>query len=119
MFVCPYHISVPAEKRAELGISDNMVRLSIGIEHESDLLADLQQALTKAAFYGTVGDATGAVGSVFVEQPIDHITSAAGAVGNVAMDTMGMAGAALNTIWTLPLSVPSSEPPSPGRSKPT
>ena len=107
--------SVPADKRAELGISDNMIRLSIGIEHESDLLADLQQALTKATFYGTMGDATGAVGSVFVEQPMDHLTSAAGAVGNVAMDTMGFAGAALGNIW--PLSSPASEPSSPSRSR--
>ena len=95
-----------------------MVRLSIGIEHESDLLADLQQALSKATFYGTMGDATGAVGSVFVEQPIDHLTSAAGAVGNVAMDTMGFAGAAFNNIGiSWPLAAPSSEPSSPSRAR--
>lgn len=39
------HASVPAEDRIKLGISDNMVRLSIGIETLDDLIADLQQAL--------------------------------------------------------------------------
>ncbi len=36
---------IPAEKRAELGISDGLVRLSVGIEDEADLIADLEQAL--------------------------------------------------------------------------
>jgi cystathionine beta-lyase/cystathionine gamma-synthase len=31
--------------RAELGISDSLVRLSVGIEHADDLLADLDAAL--------------------------------------------------------------------------
>jgi len=39
------HASLPAEKRAELGIADNFVRLSVGIESETDLIADLEQAL--------------------------------------------------------------------------
>lgn len=39
------HASVPADVRAELGISDGLVRLSVGIEHTPDLLADLEQAL--------------------------------------------------------------------------
>ena len=43
------HASVPADRRAELGIDDGLVRLSVGIEHIDDLLADLDQAL-KAAF---------------------------------------------------------------------
>jgi len=42
------HASVPADKRAELGISDNLVRLSIGIEHVDDLLEDVKAALKKA-----------------------------------------------------------------------
>lgn len=42
------HASVPAEQRAELGISDNLVRLSVGIEATQDLLADIEQALKKA-----------------------------------------------------------------------
>ncbi|MBA5629054.1 cystathionine gamma-synthase [Moheibacter sp. BDHS18] len=39
------HASIPAEKRAELGITDDLVRLSVGIEDIEDLLADLEQAL--------------------------------------------------------------------------
>ncbi|WP_320814309.1 cystathionine gamma-synthase [Flavobacterium sp.] len=41
------HASVPAEKRAEIGITDDLVRLSVGIEDIDDLLQDLQQALEK------------------------------------------------------------------------
>lgn len=38
------HASIPAEKRAEIGITDDLVRLSVGIEDIDDLLADLEQA---------------------------------------------------------------------------
>jgi len=39
------HASVPAEVRAQLGIGDTLVRLSVGIEDIDDLIADLDQAL--------------------------------------------------------------------------
>jgi cystathionine gamma-lyase len=39
------HGSIPAGKRAEIGISDSLVRLSAGIEDGDDLIADLDQAL--------------------------------------------------------------------------
>src|SRR5690606_20320331 len=39
------HASVPPENRAKLGISDDLVRLSVGIEDVEDLLADLDNAL--------------------------------------------------------------------------
>jgi len=39
------HSGVAAELRARIGVSDATVRLSIGIEHPDDLLADLSQAL--------------------------------------------------------------------------
>ena len=39
------HASVPAERRERLGITDNLIRLSVGIEDVADLLADLEQAL--------------------------------------------------------------------------
>ena len=39
------HASIPEEKRAALGIDDSLVRLSVGIEEEADLIADLEQAL--------------------------------------------------------------------------
>lgn len=41
------HASVPAETRKALGISDSLVRLSVGIETLEDLLADLESALAK------------------------------------------------------------------------
>jgi cystathionine beta-lyase/cystathionine gamma-synthase len=39
------HASIPPERRAELGLTDGMVRISVGIENVEDLLADLEQAL--------------------------------------------------------------------------
>lgn len=39
------HASVPADQRATLGITDNLVRLSVGIEDVEDLIADLDQAI--------------------------------------------------------------------------
>ncbi len=41
------HGSLPVERRARLGITDNLVRLSVGIEDINDLIADLDQALTR------------------------------------------------------------------------
>ncbi len=41
------HASVPADKRAELGISDTLIRLSVGIEDLEDLKADLDRALAE------------------------------------------------------------------------
>lgn len=38
------HASVPEEKRKEIGITDDLVRLSVGVEDIDDLLADLEQA---------------------------------------------------------------------------
>ncbi len=40
------HASIPAEKRAELGITDDLVRLSTGIEDITDLIADLDKAFS-------------------------------------------------------------------------
>jgi cystathionine beta-lyase/cystathionine gamma-synthase len=42
------HASVPAESRQQLGILDNLVRLSVGIEHADDLIRDLEHGLAKA-----------------------------------------------------------------------
>ena len=38
------HASVPPEERARLGITDGLVRISVGIEDVEDLIADLEQA---------------------------------------------------------------------------
>ena len=40
------HASVPKNRRAELGISDSLIRLSVGVEDIDDLLKDLDQALS-------------------------------------------------------------------------
>ncbi|TCI64726.1 MULTISPECIES: bifunctional cystathionine gamma-lyase/homocysteine desulfhydrase [Exiguobacterium] len=39
------HASIPAERRAELGITDGLVRISVGLEDVNDLIEDLEQAL--------------------------------------------------------------------------
>ena len=39
------HLSVPPARKQELGITDNLVRVSIGVEDAGDLIADFEQAL--------------------------------------------------------------------------
>jgi cystathionine beta-lyase/cystathionine gamma-synthase len=39
------HAAIGADMRAKLGITDGLVRISVGIEDVDDLLADLDQAL--------------------------------------------------------------------------
>jgi len=39
------HASIPVERRAELGITDGLIRISVGLEDAEDLLEDLEQAL--------------------------------------------------------------------------
>ncbi|NLR60621.1 PLP-dependent transferase [Chitinophaga polysaccharea] len=41
------HKSIPAEKRKAAGVSDSLIRLSVGLEETADLLADLEQAFKK------------------------------------------------------------------------
>jgi cystathionine gamma-lyase len=41
------HASVPAETRKALGITDTLIRLSVGIETKEDLIQDLKQALDR------------------------------------------------------------------------
>lgn len=43
------HFEIPRERRLEFGITDELLRVSIGIENVEDLLADLDQALAAAA----------------------------------------------------------------------
>ena len=43
------HGSIPEAERALLGIGDNLIRLSVGVEEIEDLLADVEQALQAAA----------------------------------------------------------------------
>ena len=39
------HSGVPVEVRTQVGVGEGLVRLSIGLEHEEDLIADLENAL--------------------------------------------------------------------------
>ena len=39
------HASIPKDKRQKIGIVDSLIRLSVGIEDEADLIADLEQAI--------------------------------------------------------------------------
>ncbi|HEY3999883.1 MAG TPA: cystathionine gamma-synthase [Candidatus Xenobia bacterium] len=45
------HASIPAERRAALGITDGLIRLSVGLESLEDLQADLTHALSEARQY--------------------------------------------------------------------
>lgn len=40
------HADIPADIRARVGIHDRLLRLSVGVEHVDDLIADLEQAIT-------------------------------------------------------------------------
>lgn len=42
------HASIPPQRRQEMGIADGLIRISVGIENESDLRQDLEQALARA-----------------------------------------------------------------------
>lgn len=42
------HASIPREIREKVGITDGLIRLSVGIEGAEDLIADLQQAIAKS-----------------------------------------------------------------------
>jgi methionine-gamma-lyase len=42
------HSGVPADLRENIGVLDSTIRLSIGIEHPADLVADIAQALSVA-----------------------------------------------------------------------
>ena len=42
------HASIPADIRKKVGITDGLIRLSVGIESIDDILADIAQAIEKA-----------------------------------------------------------------------
>jgi len=49
------HAAMSPEARAAAGIGDGLLRLSVGIEHADDLVADLGAALDRAAVVGDTG----------------------------------------------------------------
>ena len=42
------HASIEEKERVALGVTDNLVRLSVGLENIEDIIADLDQALKAA-----------------------------------------------------------------------
>jgi cystathionine gamma-lyase len=40
------HASMPPDVRARIGVSDSLIRLSVGVEDVDDLIEDLDQALS-------------------------------------------------------------------------
>ena len=42
------HASIPAEERRKAGLLDSLIRLSVGVEDEGNLIADLDRALAAA-----------------------------------------------------------------------
>jgi len=48
------HKSIPKEKRYQSGVTDSLIRLSVGIEDVQDLIEDLEQALEIAIGYADV-----------------------------------------------------------------
>jgi cystathionine beta-lyase/cystathionine gamma-synthase len=42
------HASIPKEVREKVGVTDGLIRLSVGIEDVNDLINDLNQALSRA-----------------------------------------------------------------------
>ena len=42
------HASIPKDLRESMGIAENLIRLSVGIEYGKDLLEDIHQAIEKS-----------------------------------------------------------------------
>ena len=41
------HASIPREERLKVGLTDSLIRLSVGVEDVEDLIQDLKQALAQ------------------------------------------------------------------------
>ena len=48
------HGSIPVEEKIALGVTDDLLRISVGIEDVEDLIADLEQALTRSQLFAVV-----------------------------------------------------------------
>jgi methionine-gamma-lyase len=46
------HSGVPRESREDVGVTEGLIRISVGLEHPDDLIEDLKQAFRKASFGG-------------------------------------------------------------------
>jgi cystathionine gamma-synthase len=79
------HASMTAEARATAGISESLLRLSIGIESADDLIADLRQALDAAARTRPLV-ATGISPNATRSEKTDVILLGAGAIGRELLE---------------------------------
>jgi cystathionine beta-lyase/cystathionine gamma-synthase len=52
------HAMISAEQREKMGVTEQMVRLSVGIESADDLIADLEHAMDAVGAKVTVGSAS-------------------------------------------------------------
>lgn len=52
------HADVPREQRESIGLTDGLIRLSVGLESPDDIIADLEQALAPLARHATAAPAT-------------------------------------------------------------
>jgi cystathionine beta-lyase/cystathionine gamma-synthase len=43
------HRDLPIERRMKLGITEGLIRISVGIENISDIIADIEQALNASS----------------------------------------------------------------------
>jgi O-succinylhomoserine sulfhydrylase len=41
------HLRVPSEERLKVGITDGLIRISVGLEHIDDIIEDIEHALKK------------------------------------------------------------------------
>ncbi|MFQ5694667.1 MAG: trans-sulfuration enzyme family protein [Terriglobia bacterium] len=71
------HASVPPEEQAKIGITPEMVRLSVGIEDAEDLIADLEQALAQAQRAVSPLRASGVCGSKSAGPPREQSSGCA------------------------------------------
>ena len=53
------HASIPSDRRKELGITDGLIRISVGLEDVEDIIWDLDQALTFATGVDRAGEKVG------------------------------------------------------------
>ncbi|KAK3091295.1 hypothetical protein FSP39_018718 [Pinctada imbricata] len=75
------HASVPEKEREQLGISDSLIRLSVGIEDEADLIEDLDQALNIAEPPSEIGFPPTLIAFVTLQQLVFVL----GCTGNLAV----------------------------------
>ncbi|KAH9366103.1 hypothetical protein HPB48_021693 [Haemaphysalis longicornis] len=68
------HAALPEEQRRLLGITDNLIRLSVGLENSDDLIRDIDQALNKAVRLGGPHVKSHDIGATFSAHVVNSLT---------------------------------------------